>query len=127
MYRRRITHKKFKSFFILHKYYLLDKHINSFNLHLNSEEKSNYCKYLDDSFLVYSISRSGAIILMAVSGGLFFSSIYLCEKWEEEFGFYNYIPGLIFLFYVIYYFFMSKKEFILNRIDGVVTYPGLFE
>ncbi len=44
-------------------------------------------------------------------GSVFESSLYLS------------IWGIIVLF-IIYYFSMPKKEIILNRLDGTITFPG---
>ncbi|MBL3659078.1 hypothetical protein [Fulvivirga sediminis] len=62
---------------------------------------------------------------------LFFISFLIVEISYPEDSSWGYIVAILlfflgFLFFLIYYFTMPKKEVILNREDGLMTFPGLF-
>ncbi|QKX05384.1 hypothetical protein HN014_10815 [Aquimarina sp. TRL1] len=130
-YKRSITHENYGEAQLgLQKYYhKIDKQIHEMPRDLTNEKvkKKGVFIHADNNYLVF---ESAAIAIPLWGGGMALFSI-LCfiiflEEWDITSIVLNTIAMLILLFFIIYYFTMPKKEYILNRKDGLITFSGLY-
>ncbi|QKX04163.1 hypothetical protein HN014_04315 [Aquimarina sp. TRL1] len=131
-YQRKITHQGYgKAEIGLQKYYhKVAKNIYGYHFFTFTKEeilKDNYYDLDDKYFKKGTTSKvaplyAGGISLIMVIG--FFITL------DEKTGWF---PIMIFIislistiFFAIYYFTMPKKEYILSRKDGLITFPGFY-
>ncbi len=129
-YTRKVTHQDYRNPDRLKKYYhrvIKQIHICPDRFDKNYTEKK-YTDYIhfDDQFLV---SKSGNWIVPILAGGIPFllilGLVFIPKEPLSEGGFVMVIIcGLITVLFTIYGFTMPKKESILNRKDGLITFTG---
>ncbi len=129
-YTRKITHQDYRNPDKLKKYYhrvIKQIHIrpDRFDKNFTREKESAYIHF-DDQFLV---SKSGNWVVPVVAGSMsfIFMLIFIFPLDESRDGIdwtFLTIGALSTIFFIIYGFTMPKKESILNRKDGLITFTG---
>ncbi len=94
---------------------------NKFVLNKNLKEK-NYYWHANDKF--WSMPEGGGFFLFLFIAGILIMLRPSSNKIEIGVVILTLLFFLGFVFFVVYYYTMPKKEFILNREDGLMTWPG---
>ena len=135
-YKRKVTHTEYKHGDKETKKggwsRMLQHHItdNKHKLSVNAIAPKAAIQKADDRFM--QINADTDVLPIWVGGTflfLFLSFLFIELKFSEEETHWGYIVAMIFfltgfIFFVIYYFTKPTKEFIWNREDGLVTFPG---
>ncbi len=133
-FKRKVTHNGYIKDNTNKKYYKgLDKNISVNPRGIKKEwiksKNSNYL-YLNDKYVKI---KTGANAVPFVGGGvcifilLIFSYVWYFNGFLGGIGITLYVmSSLALIFFTIYYLTMPKKEHILNRMDGIITFTGTF-
>ncbi|MDC1162480.1 hypothetical protein OAT18_03480, partial [Tenacibaculum sp.] len=131
-YKRKITHNNYKNSEKLKKYYHgVKKKIfvkpNRFDKNYTEKKYTDYI-FFNNQFLV---TKTGNWIVPILGGGISFAFflVFIWPSNEPLNGadeFFMILTLLLIIFFSIYGFTMPKKEHILNRQDGLITFTGFF-
>ncbi len=136
LYKRKITHTEYRHGDNKTKKggwsRMLHHHISNNRIKLSSKAISPKATFQSANNRYMKISADANVTPIWLGGAfliLFFILVYVEFRFPEEETHWGYILAMMcffigFLFFLLYYFTMPKKEFIWNREDGLVTFPG---